>query len=117
MDTTFLLNADELDEQFLQGLKQTFAHRQIETSAQNPGRLDSTSNWTSVLSLLPILPQQIGHSAEFIRVMGDQSELATHSNCGDHKVIWADQIACSLQVSAYSAITLRCGIIERQRNK
>ncbi|HEX8373179.1 MAG TPA: hypothetical protein VF585_10395 [Chthoniobacterales bacterium] len=30
MDATFLLNADELDEQFLQGLKQTFAHRQIE---------------------------------------------------------------------------------------
>ena len=34
MDATFLLNADELDEQFLTGLKQTFAHRQIEISVR-----------------------------------------------------------------------------------
>lgn len=34
MDATFHLNADELDEQFLLGLKQTFANRQIEISVR-----------------------------------------------------------------------------------
>ena len=53
MDATFLLNADELDEQFLQGLKQTFAHRQIEISVRESDEtsylLRSTANRNHLL--------------------------------------------------------------------
>jgi hypothetical protein len=37
MTATFTLNADELDESFIEGLKKTFAHRRIEIAVHEAG--------------------------------------------------------------------------------